>query len=428
MQDTKMTISLPVPRSNFLYSSCTLASLFIFVVRPGEIFPFFAGARLGLISFVLMALSFFLSDGLAQLRQGNFAGTKLMKFFLVLGFCVIIFSSWPRMAFEGWRTILLVNTALYFFWLPAVQNTNRLQRIVTVLVVAVGCLVYAMLFAESAVMYRAGHLGRVSVGGTYDPNDIAMVMAVTFPFTVFLFLGAKLKGKIVWGVLLVCMVLAILTTGSRGGLLSLGIACLLLFFTAAKGFKLWHKFFVVALVVFFFMSPAANMVKDRWQEVLSGEDYNVEKVEEGGVGRLSLWLTGAQLILKTPLTGVGVSNSSNAMGEEYGRWRSLHNSYFQAGLELGLPGLVLFLLLLQTIWRNCSRARDRFAQHPSQQKLALLAVCTRISLLIYIVAAFFLSQAYSLMVPILLLISDGLFHIASELKEKSMVADEKIVR
>lgn len=428
MQDTKMTISLPVPRSNFFYLSCTLASLFIYVVRPGEIFPFLTGARLGLISFVLMALSFFLSGGLVQLRQGNFAGTKLMKYFLVLGFCVIVFSSWPRMAFEGWRTILLVNTALYFFWLPAVLHPKGLQRIITVLVVAAGCLVYAMLFAESAVMYRATDLGRVSVGGTYDPNDIAMIMAVIFPFTFFFFLQAELKGKLLWGGLLFCMVLAILTTGSRGGLLSLGVACLLLFFTAVKGFKLWHKVFLIALVIVFFMSPAANTVKDRWQGVFSGEDYNVENVEEGGFGRLSLWLSSAQLILKTPLTGVGVSNSSNAMGVEYGRWRALHNSYFQAGLELGLPGLVLFLLLLRTIWRNCSRARGLFVQHPDQQQLALLAVCTRIALCVYMVAAFFLSQAYSLMVPILLLISDGLYHIASAMKEKSMVAAEKIVQ
>jgi len=414
--NTETPISTTLVRSNFIYLSCTLASLFVFVARPGEIFPFLSGARLGLMSFLLMAMAFFFSDGPAQLRQGKYDGTKWMKLFFLLGFCVIIFSDWPRMAFEGWRTILLVNTALYFFWLPAVRQPERIRKIVITLVLAAGCLVYAMLFAESAVRYRAADLGRISVGGTYDPNDIAMVMAVVFPFAVFLFLNARLKGKLLWGSLLVCLVLAILNTGSRGGLLALGIACLLFLFTTVKGLKTWHKFFVIALVTIFFMSPAADTVKERWQMVLSGEDYNVESVEEGGMGRLSLWLSGAQLILKNPLTGVGVGNSSNAMGMEYGRWRALHNSYFQAGLELGLPGFVLFLLLLRTVWRNCTIARGVFAQNPEHHQHVLLAVCTRIALVTYIVAAFFLSQAYSLMLPVLLLISDGLHHVASSVQ------------
>ncbi|MGV1098217.1 O-antigen ligase family protein [Thiovibrio sp. JS02] len=412
MQDMGLASAQEVTRGNIFYFCCVCASLFIFVARPGELFPALAGFKLGLSSIVLTCFAFVTSGGFNELKQADFPGLKMMRLFLLLGFLVIVFSSWPRMAFEGWRTIVLVNTLLYLFWLPAVKTPDRLRKFVIVLVLATGCLVYAMLFAESAVRYRAADLGRLSVGGTYDPNDVAMIMAVVFPFTFFLFLSAKFKGKVVWGGLLVCLVLGILSTGSRGGLLSLGTASLLLFFTAGKGLKTWHRVFVVAMVIVFFMSPAADTVKERWQAVLSGEDYNVESVEEGGVGRLSLWVSAAQLILENPLTGVGVSNSSNAMGVEYGRWRAIHNSYFQAALELGLPGFILFMLLLRTIWRNCSHARGQFGQQPHRQQLVLLAGCCRISLVVYMIAAFFLSQAYSLMVPILLLISDGLHHIS----------------
>jgi O-antigen ligase len=119
-------------------------------------------------------------------------------------------------------------------------------------------------------------------------------------------------------------------------------------------------------------------------------------------------------VVANPITGVGVTNSITAMGEEYGRWRALHNSYLQVALELGLGGLILYLLLLRLIWRNCSLALAQFQVSGDQKAMELLAVCTRVALITYMVAALFLSQAYSLMVPILLLLSEGLVKISSE--------------
>lgn len=406
------------PGENLFYFGCVYASLIVFVARPGEVFPFLAGTKLAFITLAITFLAFLTSNGSQAVQQGDYPGTSKIKIFLFIGFIDIIFSKWPRMAFEAWSTILLINTALYFFWLPAVLNPARLRKFVTILALAAGCLVLAMLVFESAVRGKGAEVGRLSVGSTYDPNDIAMVLSLVFPLTVFLFSRSRLKGKLLWGALLIGLVLGILSTGSRGGVLALAVACLLLLFTVGKALKTWHKVLVVALVVGFFISPAATTVKERWQTVFSGDDYNLENPEEGGVGRLSLWISGAQLIAKNPLTGVGVSNTSNAMGVEYHRWRAMHSAYFQVGLELGLPGLVVFLLLLRTIWRNCSQALRLFGRDPGQPSLALLAGCTRIALVAYMVAVLFLSQAYSLMVIILLLISDGLYHISGEKKKQ----------
>lgn len=400
------------PRVHFLYFCCVCISLFVFMVRPGEVFPALTGSRLGLISFGLSGIAFFVSGGVQALRQGEFAGLKLMLSFLLLGFLIIVFSNWPRMAFHGWRTILLINTALFIFWLPGAQRPDHLKKIVAVIVLAAGSLVMAMLFASSVIRYKAADINRLSVGSTYDPNDIAMIIAVVIPFTLFLFRQAKLRGKVLWGGLLVYQVLGILSTGSRGGLLALGVACLLLLFTSGKNLKKWHRLFLVVLVAAFFISPTADTVKERWQEVLRGDDYNVETVEEGGVGRLSLWVSALHLVYENPVTGVGVTNSNTAMGERYGRWRALHNSYLQVALELGVGGFLLYLMILRAIWRNCSLARARFRLNQEHEVMEFLAVCTRVSLLTYMIAAFFLSQAYSLMIPILLLVSEGLAAIS----------------
>jgi O-antigen ligase len=383
------------------YFCCVCFSLLVNVVRPGEIFLVLAIARLALMSFALTALAFLACSGPQWVQRMAPAGAGLMKFLLFLGFVGIAFSVWPRYSLENWQ-LMLIRTLSYFFWLPAVGSSAGLRRVVIVLTLCAACLVLLMLFVNVI-----GVTGRVSVGVSYDPNDIAMVLATLFPFAAHLFLQGGLRAKLLCGALMGGIMLSILNTGSRGGLLALGVASILLVFAAGTAVKTWHKLFVIVLVAGFIMSPAADTVKNRWQDVFSGKDYNLDGTKGG---RLETWKDTLQLIAKHPLTGIGIGNSSTAMGMEYRRWRATHNSYLQAGLELGVPGMIVFLLLLRTIWRNCREARRFFITEPDMRSAALLATCTRIALLTYMVGGFFLSQAYSIMVPVLLLISNGLAH------------------
>jgi O-antigen ligase len=275
------------------------------------------------------------------------------------------------------------------------------------------CLVVAMRFMAAVGVST----GRISVGASYDPNDIAMVLATLFPFVAYSFIQGGLRAKLLCTALIGGIMLGILSTGSRGGLLALGVAGALLAFSPGTGVKTWHKLFVVVLAAGFFMSPAADKVKKRFQEVLSGEDYNLDTSHEKGGGRLVIWQESLQVIAEHPLTGVGVGNATTEMGLQYHRWLTVHNSYLQIGVELGVPGLIVFLLLLRTIWRNCREARRVFMPKLDMRSAALLATCTRIALVTYVVGAFFLSQAYSVVVPILLLLSNGLVHASRAIDE-----------
>ena len=217
------------------------------------------------------------------------------------------------------------------------------------------CLVVAMRFMAAVGVST----GRISVGASYDPNDIAMVLATLFPFVAYAFVQGGLRARLFCTALMGGIMLGILSTGSRGGLLALGVAGALLAFTPGTGVKIWHKLFVVVLAAGFFMSPAADKVKKRFQEVLSGRDYNLDTSEKTGGGRLMIWSDALKAIAERPLTGVGVGNATTAMGAEYHRWMTVHNSYLQVGVELGVPGLIVFLLLLRTIWRNCREGAPR---------------------------------------------------------------------
>jgi hypothetical protein len=70
-------------------------------------------------------------------------------------------------------------------------------------------------------------------------------------------------------------------------------------------------------------------------------------------------------------------------------WRAVHNTYLEYAVDLGMPGLVLFVLLLRSCWRSVSAARRTASPETAQ-----LAEGIEISLLAFSVAAFFHPAAY----------------------------------
>lgn len=385
-------------KSGGLYRWAVWLSVFVFLARPGELFPVLASIHLGLLSYLFVAGAFFFTNGIGQVEWKG--PQKIMLFWLFWGAVAIPFSVWPSYAFEQWWTVLFINVSLFFFWLPIVCRQDQLITFIRAVVLGIACLVILMLTGEVGE-------GRVSVGYMYDPNDMAMILVTVCPLVLYLFLQTSgLLYKLLWGGLFSAVVLAVLKTGSRGGILALAVALLVLLFRSGKDLRMWHRGMVVALAILFFMSPAADTVKDRWKDVLSGEDYNIAQVEEGGGGRLSLWLSAVQLAAKRPIFGVGVKNSQTALGEEYGEWRTVHNSFLEMLLDLGLPGLVLFSLLLRNIWQ--SSTRTKIDGGATLSVVSFLKFCLRIALVAYLFSAFFLSQAYSILLPLLLLISYGI--------------------
>ncbi|MCP4768129.1 MAG: O-antigen ligase family protein [Gammaproteobacteria bacterium] len=85
------------------------------------------------------------------------------------------------------------------------------------------------------------------------------------------------------------------------------------------------------------------------------DNYN-DDVRRGTFGtRVELWKTGWKIFLENPVTGVGVGGfqvTARANSERYqvskavGLYKYAHNQYIAALATRGIPGLILFLLLL----------------------------------------------------------------------------------
>jgi O-antigen ligase len=77
------------------------------------------------------------------------------------------------------------------------------------------------------------------------------------------------------------------------------------------------------------------------------------------------------------------------------RWNAAHNTFIQAGAELGVPGLLFFVGLILSAFRALrSAGRGRRSPDGGPSSAALASALTA-SLLGFVVGAFFLSLAYS---------------------------------
>lgn len=121
----------------------------------------------------------------------------------------------------------------------------------------------------------------------------------------------------------------------------------------------------------------------------SGEDNTSKQ-------RLIYWKRGIEMMMENPLTGIGYSNWLPVYTE---RWPNdllhelPHNIFVQAGAELGLPGLIVFVLMIVFVFVNNVRTR-KLARANNDRVLGVLSVGMDGALVGFLVSGSFVSVLY----------------------------------
>ena len=103
----------------------------------------------------------------------------------------------------------------------------------------------------------------------------------------------------------------------------------------------------------------------------------------------------ARYIAGHPVIGAGIGMDMLALNELRGpRWVKVHDVYLEYGLELGLPGLLLFLGLMAWCVRAVGQVRRGRPQSGVPPDLRWLAEGLAISLATFAVSAVFYPIAY----------------------------------
>jgi O-antigen ligase len=228
-----------------------------------------------------------------------------------------------------------------------------------------------------------------AVGIFEDPNDLAMAMVMVLP--VFFFVATQSTSAIarvvaVAGILI--LVFALFLTDSRGGLLSFGVVSLMLF---ARKYG-W----LPGIVVGVFMTAAMFVLSERMATI---------STEEGSAhGRIEAWAAGLDMFESRPLFGIGEGNFT-----EY-HFRTAHNSFVLCAAELGLLGLVPWVMILYVSIKNVVFI-GRELRERGQTALAMYVDTVRYALIAYISAGVFLSRTYSELLFIMVGLTAAITHM-----------------
>ncbi|MDO9318369.1 MAG: O-antigen ligase family protein [Gammaproteobacteria bacterium] len=367
---------------------------FILFLAPQQIFPVLAPLRIAMLSIVLAVTTLVGS----RLSQGqpimSYPGGVVIVLALT-GWAILTIplSLWPGGS-VAFLTEKYFKTIIVFLLLASVINTAaRLRGICLALVLM------AVPLALTAI--RNLLTGVTMIGGQriigYDaplaenPNDMALLTNLLLPLAIGFFLSSKTGlRKLGFGALILLMVTAIFATFSRAGFLTLGVTffCYLILLRSRPERHLAPLLLIVVVVALPFM-PGDYLGR-------LGTITNIESdTTNSAQTRLRDYLSAVQLVFDNPLTGTGVGTNMLAMNEARGAtWTEIHNVYLTLSVELGLPGLALFLMLVIASIRAALAMQARSKGEPVLLEMYCLAEGLKVSLIAFSVAALFHPVAY----------------------------------
>jgi len=397
-----------------IYGICIY--ILVSVGRVQELFVQLSTIQLGKIALVLMAIGFIIGGG--RYPTNSLFKTKIEIYVNVL-FGIIVFSVfisiWKSNSLDYFLKNYITNIILFYLIIKTTTN-YRIYRIYTNTLIISG----AILAIDTLVNSIGGD--RAYVGRTYDPNDLAMVLDTILPFAyIKLFIENTILKKIIIFATIILFVIVILLTGSRGGLIGLSIIMFFLIFikpvkdsSSRKNSKIIPKLFMVMISTIVIVNVIPEHIWERFATLSDlGSDYNVSA--EGG--RFVIWEHGLEIMQNSPL-GVGIDSFVSAEGRIGGKYKNAHNIYVQVGVEQGVLGLLVFVLLLIKTRGELGRLATYCKTHNATEVL-LLIYALRVAFLSFLITSFFLSAAYSTILYLLFALAAALHYLPNNFPSKA---------
>lgn len=374
----------------------------ILLLSPQAFFPVLGSLRIAFLAAGL-AIGAHLFDRIVRRHSAPPVNTEVVLALLLVSWAVVTL---PTSYWAGGSVEILTNQylkAVAFFWLVGTLATTG-QRMRTLAWTLVLCAI--PLAAAGIKNYFSGELLSTGVPGlkriygymgasglTANPNDLALMLNLIIPIAAALVFDSKrFAARAVAALSVLISIAAVVLTFSRAGFLTLATTGVMLFVVLlrrkAPGTAGLLLLLALAAPV---LMPAGYM--DRLSTIT-----NIESDRTGSAqGRWQDFIVAAGVIASNPIVGVGVGNDMIALNQQRGgedTWRSVHNAYLQYGVDLGLPGLILFAWLHIMCFRTARAIERRAAREPALAHLGYLAAGLQISLAAFLVAAMFHPIAY----------------------------------
>jgi probable O-glycosylation ligase (exosortase A-associated) len=320
--------------------------------------------------------------------------------------------------FKGiyWKIIVMSLAVMY------IVNSARQLNAVSVLITLSGLLVGVVALFNSINGVGLVEGSRVTIGRNIgsmlgDPNDLALVLMFPFAFSISVLLtpGSHSLYKSLCLAICIILLLAVIATQSRGGLLGVlavsGVYALryirsksLLLLMAAGG----------ALLLYL-----ASGISDR----ASGGGAE-EGIDASAMGRLYAWEAALRMALDNPLTGVGLNNFYFNYFYYSSHWDGLnhavHSTWFGVLAETGILGLVVFVCCIISLLKTARSTIALIESKPEQfaAPVRVIAYAVYAGLIGTVVSGTFLTQGFNWPIYLLAALIISVAQIASQIDKQ----------
>lgn len=326
---------------------------------------------------------------------------------LALAWASLLFSIWTSASFAFMTSGGIVVPVSVVLLLFTMSDWATVKGTILCLIVT------GALFSVIAIAGYGGG-GRLSVGYSFDPNDLAYLLVTVLPLSIAFTLSSKGMLRLIYLGVTGAMAITALLTQSRGAFVALLVMMVLLVFkplrmpvaddqpparTPAQRLArkkpgnagLFTRLIVLGACAGVCWMLMPGEAKSRLLSTFEvKQDYNMDASNH--LGRTSVWKRNMAALAQRPI-GFGVAASPMADARSGGHYIQMHNSVVQMAVELGYLGMLLFLAVYWMAWRWTGKcAREGASTNP---EAALFCSALRLSVVANFIAGFFLSQAYS---------------------------------
>lgn len=396
----------------------------VLIGRPQDYFSSLQSFRPALLLTLLTVLATVLSGKFPRQNILKNYESKIYMFFYIFMIIGIPFAYHRRFAFNFIFMAYIVNIFFYYMFITYVNSIDRMKNIIFVI------LLCNLFYSGFSLLFGSSIQGRFyTYGEMFDPNDIACVTLSLLPIGIYFIIYRKSLLKKIGAIISIpASIILVLFTGSRAGLIALGISLFLLFVNFRRHIKLRYAVAVALVLIIAFPSFSRHINFDRLRtlENIYG-DYNVT----AETGRYHIWQRGYHLFLNNPITGVGANCFPMAIGYLRERtrvqpvWQAAHNSYIQVAVETGLLGFIPYIFLIIFSLKNFHSIRRVNQSFKNIEEFQVMAGLFQVGYIALLVNMLFLSQGYSFLLTMYFALSVSLKNLVNDETEHKFAFQEK---
>ena len=390
-------------RSPFALS---FVGLYIFTLllylRPNDIFPDELGTFPLVKIVALTTLVMYSASKLMRKQAMTFwpVELKCLLIMMALGVILIPWAANRQDSIDKLSDSLEKVAIIFILIINLVDTRPRLIRMLDLLIVCGSILAVAAIHSYVVGDYLVKDKGvgvRIAgiVGGIFgNPNDLATALDMLLPFSLIRALSVKGPGRLFYLAASGVIAVAVVFTFSRGGFLGL---------VAVGGFMVWRLgrhnraaiVFGSLVLLGVLLLSVPNGYGARLGSILHIQNDATGSAQE----RQELMAKALNVAVHHPVLGVGLGNFHIYSIHE----KAAHNSYLETAAELGIAGLVAYLIIIFGPLRRLNILQSRLAARSTanstlqSQDRALYCVIVGLqaTLVAYLVCSFFASIEYN---------------------------------